>query len=108
MLTMRMSVGTQKPSSYVAFMPVVLTEAGLAGYAGQYYSEELDAMYAIVVDSGALVLRRTGVDSRLEPTIVDNFSASQLSLRFTRAGDNRITGVSINAGRVRNIRFDKK
>ena len=107
-LTMRMAVGTQKASTYVAFTPVAVTEAGLVEYSGRYYSEELDATYSIVADSGALLLRHTGADRRLQPTIVDNFSANQLSLHFMRGGDNRITGVSINAGRVRNIRFEKK
>jgi len=107
-LTMRMSVGTQKPSSYVAFTPVSLTEAELAEYSGGYYSEELDITYAIVIDSGALLLRHTGAERRLQPTIIDNFSTSQLTLRFTRDGSNRVTGVSINAGRVRNIRFEKR
>ncbi|MBC7791684.1 MAG: serine hydrolase [Anaerolineae bacterium] len=107
-LTLRLVAGTQKPSIYAAFTPVVLTEAQLAEYAGQYYSEELDATYAFSVDSGALTLRRTGAERRLQPTVADSFSARQLSLRFTRGANNRVTGVSINAGRVRNIRFEKR
>ncbi len=107
-LTLRLSWGARKPSSYVAFTPVMLTEARLAEYSGEYYSEELDAPYTFAVDSGALVLRRTGLERRLRPTIVDNFSAGQMSLRFTRDDGNRVTGLSINAGRVRNIRFGKR
>jgi hypothetical protein len=44
----------------------------------------------------------------LVPTLADEFAAGPLSLRFTRDQAHRLTGFVLNAGRTRNLRFERR
>jgi CubicO group peptidase (beta-lactamase class C family) len=82
--------------------------AALAAYAGEYASQELDVRYRLVVAGERLVLhRRTHAPTPLEVDGPETFRGADLVLRFTRAADGGISGFTIQAGRVRNIRFDR-
>jgi CubicO group peptidase (beta-lactamase class C family) len=78
-----------------------------ADYVGAYHSEELAAVYRIESRSEGLVLvRPLGEPVGLRPTArPDSFTAGDLRLRFARAADGRVTAFTVEAGRVRNIRF---
>lgn len=80
-----------------------------ADFAGEYVSDELDARYTIAVDSSRLFLRLTGVPQRpLAPSGADSFGAGDgVTLRFHRDGGRRITGFTVDAGRVRGIVFSR-
>jgi hypothetical protein len=97
----------RSPSTYEPFRPVTLATAQLAEYGGSYYAEELDVRWTILPDSGKLVVRIPGGDTlRLAPTVRDTFVGGGITLRFTRRG-NRVAGGILQAGRVRNIRFER-
>jgi hypothetical protein len=87
-----------------------LGSAELAAYAGDYYSEEVDATYHVAVDKGALVLSARHVPVQtLTATGPDTFRAGGgLTLHFERGAGQTPSAFTVEAGRVRNIRFAKR
>jgi len=87
-----------------------LNSAELAVYAGDYYSDEVDATYHLSIENGALVLSARHVEAqKLASTGPDQFrTGNGLTLRFERSGSERPTAFTIEAGRVRNIRFVRR
>jgi CubicO group peptidase (beta-lactamase class C family) len=92
------------------------TSEQLASYVGIYRSEEIEPIYRITVEDGALMLRRLRYSpARLEPKIADHFSCpfgsihfgADLKIAFSRDLQNKITGFMINTARSRAIRFNK-
>lgn len=91
----------------LSLKPDVLKE-----YAGEYYSEELETTYSLIIDQGKLIAQhRRNEDIVLEPTGADQFAGNHWYLgkvQFTRAKDKKISGFRVTGSRIRNIRFDKK
>lgn len=84
----------------------------LAEFTGEYYSPELSTTYSVVVESGKLISRhfRTG-DVRLTAIKPDKFSGDQWyfgGVEFTRDNNNKVDGLKVSTGRVRNLKFVKK
>jgi len=83
------------------------TQAQLPAFTGVYFSDELDVIYRVTAEEGGLFAhnRRAGsID--LTPTIKDQFSSGPIRcLQFTRDQQNRVTGLLVTHGRVRNVRF---
>lgn len=79
-------------------------------YVGRYTSDELDVELVIAARDGKFVLRRRPADEiALRPNYVDDFQAPGLgSIRFTRDARGAVTGFSIYAGRVRDVRFSRR
>jgi hypothetical protein len=94
------------------------TAEQLTGYAGRYYSPELDLTWTIDAGDDHLVARRRKyVDSELTPVFVDAFSDDWTPLMgyptaylvvFERDGAGAITGLRVSGTRVRNLRFAKE
>ena len=83
----------------------------LAAYAGDYYSDEVDATYHVAVDDGGLVLSARHVPvQKLTVTAPDTFHAGNgLTLHFIRdAAGQAPSAFTVEAGRVRNIRFARR
>ena len=73
----------------------------LAGYSGSYYSEELDASYALRLENDQLRLRRRGAKtSTLRPVFADAFLDPEAGLlHFVRDAQGRISGFEVAVGR---------
>jgi CubicO group peptidase (beta-lactamase class C family) len=86
-----------------------LNAAGLAAYAGTYTSPELDAIYKLSVENGSLILRiNWNPPLKLDPLVRDEFGSGDLAtLVFHRDANDRISGLSVFAGRIRNVTFEK-
>ncbi|ALN83245.1 serine hydrolase domain-containing protein [Lysobacter antibioticus] len=89
---------------YLAVNVAALTPAELQAYAGRYRCDELGRDYEFKLVDGAL----RQLDPRfpavaLEPLERDRFAQGLLSYRFHRGVDGRIEGVSLDAGRVRDL-----
>jgi CubicO group peptidase (beta-lactamase class C family) len=84
------------------------TPAGLEDYAGSYRSDEIDATFTVSVRDNALWLQRDagGPPARLIGSGADAFRAFGLAIRFERTPD-RVVALVVDAGRVRDIRFDR-
>ena len=98
------------PSVYEAYKPVVLDAAELQEYAGDYRSVEIDARYSVTPFEGRLLVRGVNhTEAILQPIVSDVFSAPAygLTLRFSRDGKGAIAGFELDAGRVKNLWFER-
>lgn len=90
--------------------PAVLTPATAAAFAGRYHSVELDADYLIEADGDRLTLQRgRGDPISLQPTVEGEFTLNGEVLTFEPRDDAgaAASGFTIDAGRVRGIRFER-
>ncbi|HST63367.1 MAG TPA: serine hydrolase, partial [Longimicrobium sp.] len=96
-----------EPQAFEKLALVTPTPEELAAYAGRYFSEELQATYTLAVENGTLTVHRRGGDpTPLRPLVRDEFSAGP-TLRFVRDASGALTGFMLDAGRVRNLRFER-
>ncbi len=85
----------------------------LKEYEGQYFSPELQVSYEIFLKGGKLFFRHENPHKEY-PRVAfvqifkDRFQVSSLGLNFFRNERGEIVSFTMNAGRVRNIRFFKK
>jgi CubicO group peptidase (beta-lactamase class C family) len=111
--TLRMQRGPDKPVTLEAVQLVTPSPAQLTEYVGEYRSDEILATYKIVLENGKLFLRHENEykdysKNPLEPTVIDTFFIQGLNLRFARDARKQVAAFTLNAGRVKNIRFVKK
>jgi len=86
---------------------ITLLSSQLQKYAGIYYSDELDITYTLDVENNNLVLKLRETSSSLTPYSTETFGWGRRNLNFTRDRDKKITGFVLQAGRVKNLRFQK-
>ncbi len=81
----------------------------LYAYLGHYHSAEIDATYEIRLVDGKLrlYLEHSPVGIPLVPTGHDTWEYDDARLRFLRDGREAVTGLSLSAGRIRDIHFQK-
>jgi CubicO group peptidase (beta-lactamase class C family) len=86
-----------------------LDDTALAAYAGSYWSTELEATFRLAVENRSLMLRRNwNPPLRLDPLVHDEFESDELgTLVFQRDAAGRISGLSVFAGRIRNLVFKR-
>lgn len=93
------------------FEPVDLwspTAAELESFAGTYASEELDTTWRLAVADGKLVVRHRGLpEEPMKPTVAGVFTLDGLSLTFQRDTGGRVSGFTVDEGRVKGIAFRK-
>jgi CubicO group peptidase (beta-lactamase class C family) len=76
-------------------------------YVGRYYSPELDVEYRLFLEDGVLRLAvGQGIDAEVGQIGPDHLRAAGLELRF-RGPELRATGFEVDAGRVRNLSFER-
>lgn len=94
------------------FEPFDVDAATLAGFSGDYHSEELDITYSVTVEGGMLKVRSlwTNRPVELRPVLPDRFESTTWGLGtivFQRDGAGRIDGLLVHNGRARDIRLDR-
>ncbi len=108
---MRMTTGVADDRETEVFDPVVLASPGpaeLAELAGTYDSPELGTTWRLAVENGQLHLRHRGLPGDpLAPTVKDAMNLEGMNLRFHRNAAGRVTGFTLDYGRVRGIEFQK-
>jgi hypothetical protein len=101
--------GAKNPDVYERVVEYQPSPNELAAFAGSYISQEIDPIYRIVVENGGLVLKRLkSKPEKLEPTIADTFWGLNGDLHFQQGPGGKITGFTLNAGRVKNFHFAKQ
>jgi hypothetical protein len=103
------AASAEQPRARGARRPAVPVDpARLASYAGEYYSPDAEVTYHVVVEDGSLVLRRRpDARSALQPTGDDTFDANLGTIRFIRDDTGRVTELSVQQGRVYDLRFSR-
>jgi len=78
-------------------------------YTGRYYSSELEATYIVRPVDGNLTYHflYSPVDVQLVPTGRDEWYARRTQLSFLRENNDKVTGLNVSSGRIRNICFEK-
>ncbi len=99
--------GGGPPPPQQGTQPAPLNAAEGADYVGSYRSEELEAVYVFAADSGRLVMRNGPASTVVRRSAPDILNAGNTTLRFSRDPAGRVTGFTLDAGRVRGIRFER-
>jgi CubicO group peptidase (beta-lactamase class C family) len=94
------------------FEPVELwtpTAGELAAFAGTYASFELDTTWTLAAVDGKLFARHRGLpEDALKPTVSGVFTLHGMSLTFARGADGKVSGFTLDEGRVRGIAFARQ
>jgi CubicO group peptidase (beta-lactamase class C family) len=98
--------------------PPSLSSGELAGFAGSFFSSELDATYRFTVTDGGLMVRVEQQPAlAVKPVAEDEFrvefesrgwAASPARLEFQRDGAGAVTGFSLSSGSERGLMFEKQ
>jgi CubicO group peptidase (beta-lactamase class C family) len=97
-----------RPVPYERRDPVTPSAAALAAYAGEYFSQELNATYRVVVrDSGIALVTGTNDPMPARPVFADAFQAGGNLVQFARRG-SRVTGFEVTNGRMRRVAFERR
>ena len=80
----------------------------LKDYTGNYYSEELDVTYSLFLEDEILKVKVANYDSQeMNISDIDTFVSDGNLVRFHRS-NGAIKGFELDAGRVTNLKFEKK
>lgn len=82
----------------------------LNDYTGQYFSEELQTVYTVESEDGALVIRHRRLGAiPMSHIRGDRFSGEFpiVNIEFQRNDDGEVTGIMVGNGRTRNVAFDR-
>jgi len=95
------------------FEPVELwspAAAELGAFAGTYWSEELDTMWRLAVEDGKLVVHHRGISGDpMRPSIAPGtFSLDGMSFTFARDGSGKVTGFTLDDGRMKGLAFRRQ
>ena len=108
---MRVTTGDLDDRETEVFDPVGVASPGpaeLSELAGDYASGELATTWRLVVDGGKLYIRHRGLPKDpLVPTVKDAMNLDGMNLRFHRGANGKVTGFTLDMGRVRGIAFSK-
>lgn len=89
--------------------PRTIAEVPLAELAGTYASADADASYAFTEEGGVLVGRsRHGETLKLQRVSGDRFFAGPVGVVFRRDAQDKVTGLSVVADRVWDLRFERQ
>ena len=85
-----------------------LLKINLESYLGNYYSEEIDAVYQLTLHDDALKVKIPNEQpEEIERIDNDKFLFDGIVFRFIKT-DGKITGLFVDAGRVKNLEFIKQ
>ena len=95
--------------TYEFFKSVKPTPEKLKEYTGDYYSDELQVTFRLALKKGKLhFVHKNAPESPLQPTLKDKFTERGYRINFIRDEEKKLAGFTLDAGRVKNLRFDKK
>ena len=103
----------QEPLIFEAIKLESPTLTQLQEYTGDYFSPELEVTYKIRLKGGKLYLCHQNPYKNyprqpLLPTLKDRFLVAGLHLKFFRDDHHKVIYIMVNAGRVKNISFNKQ
>jgi len=108
-LLMHVSREGIESETYESFEMPKPTPDQLKEYEGDYESEELLVTFRLRLKKDKLYfVHRNAPRNSLVMISVDRFNIGGMKIHFIRDEENKITAFTLDAGRVRNLRFDRK
>lgn len=93
---------------YERVEPVTPSLDQLRVFAGEYYSEEIDTTWKLVLDGSQLVVDRRPRRIVLTPAYADTFSTSTGVIQFERDSTGRVNALRLTQDRVWGLRFARR
>jgi CubicO group peptidase (beta-lactamase class C family) len=95
-----------RPLAFEWRRPTVLGGSALAVYAGEYYSEEVDARYRVAASDSVLSFRTgTSDPTHARPLFLNTFDwDGDYTVQFIRSGD-QVTGFDVTNEQMRGVKF---
>ena len=85
-----------------------LSNLNMSEYTGDYYSREIDATYQILLKGDSIIAKIPNTSAMdLNLINLDEFITEGIQVRFMRL-NKAISGFELDAGRVQNLKFEKK
>ncbi len=108
--TMAFIVNGGKPSISIEYMPIVYTKEELLQFSGSYYSAELDVYYSLKLEDQMLMLYINDTKkSSIRPIMKNLFLNDDYGIfQFNNDAKDKVSSFRLAAGRVKNLKFDKK
>jgi CubicO group peptidase (beta-lactamase class C family) len=107
-LRARVIIEGQEPDTFQAIEVVSPTPDQLVDYVGDYYSDELQVSYKLVLeDDGLHCIYRNAPRNPLRPGSRDVFRLPQATLSFARDERDVVLGFILSADGARNLEFEK-
>jgi CubicO group peptidase (beta-lactamase class C family) len=99
-----------KPEFFDTYQQKVYTTQELANFVGTYYSKELDVFYSLKLENDLLTLYiNDSKKSPLKSIMKGLFSNDDYgSFQFENDQEGKLIGFRLAAGRVKNLKFEKK
>ncbi|MFC2168908.1 hypothetical protein ACFLRW_07985, partial [Acidobacteriota bacterium] len=108
-LTLEISQEDSPLLRYKSFEPLRPSTEEFKEYIGEYSSDELDTTFKIELIKNRLrFTHRNAPQGTLQTNYKDIFRIGNLRLMFSRDESGQIDSITVNAGRVTNLRFYKK
>ena len=99
--------GARDSIYFTAVDSAKLDEKAMTEYTGEYYSDEAEAKFYIIMKNGRLVMQqKPKAEFQLSPTYKDGFETPAGIVYFER-DRNKIINFKISVGRARNVEFKK-
>ncbi|MCJ7623966.1 MAG: beta-lactamase family protein, partial [Anaerolineaceae bacterium] len=96
-----------KPDEFIKFEQVIPSEDEMNSFVGEYSSDELGVIGRIYLEANVTFLKLGRHRTQIKSGKKDMFFGETGNLYMIRDSDSDITGFSINAGRVRDILFER-
>ncbi len=98
-----------KYETYEAVHPIAPLSKQLKGYTGDYESQELQVTFRLAVREGKLYfIHKSAPLQPLRFMVKDQFAVENLQIRFIRDEEGSVVGFKLDAGRVKNLHFDRR
>ena len=99
--------GSPRPVQFEWRAPVTPSSSALAAYAGEYFSEEVNAYYRVAArDSGLSLVTGTSEPFGARALFADTFQGGGYIIQFIRSG-SQVTGFEVTNGRMRRVKFSR-
>ncbi len=108
---MNVSVDKQPPSIFNLIIDKDVSDQELSEYAGQYYSTEVETTYTISIREDSIQMYHPrhgliGLEVLFKDVLVGDWPVGTVQVK--RDSNNKVSGISISNGRVRNAWFEKE
>ncbi|MDQ1353699.1 MAG: hypothetical protein QG657_4006 [Acidobacteriota bacterium] len=107
---LQIKIEGEEPNFYEYVLPISRSPLQLEEYTGNYYCNELESTYTIIIKNNKLVylIKFLEESITLEPTFKDEFVDNDHVFRFTRNKNGLISGFNAWTDRIKPILFKKK